>query len=335
MDRRQFLSGGAALLGAAALGASLGSGLVQARALAKTTGWVWDDIFLTPVFSPTHPEQPERVSTILQTMDARGVLAQLEPISIRQPTDDELRLIHTPEHIAGIRRNHGAQIDALARAAVGGTLAACEAVHAGKIRNAFVCSRPPGHHARNDGREEGFCFYNHVAIAARFVQQVLGYRRVLIVDWDYHHGDGTEYFFYRDPDVLFFSTHDWGAYPRTGDPGRTGADTGIGTNINVPLRCGATDADMLQAFDTELLPAALAFDPDFVLISAGFDSRMQDLLGCFAVTDEGYRQMTERVCDIAKAHCDGRVVSVLEGGYNFAGIASGVATHVATMAAYS
>ncbi|NDD12400.1 MAG: histone deacetylase, partial [Betaproteobacteria bacterium] len=160
-----------------------------------------------------------------------------------------------------------------------------------------------------------------------------GYTRILIVDWDYHHGDGTEHFFYDDPSVLLFDTHDWRAYPRTGDPARRGSGEAVGTKISVDLPCGATDTQMLRAYDEQLIAAADAFRPEFVLISAGFDSRMQDTLGCFDITDAGYRQMTERVRAIARRYCGERVVSVLEGGYNFEGIASGVATHVQALMA--
>ena len=320
------------------VGAALALSGEAGRALAKpmqpqATGWVWDDIFLTPFFSPTHPEQPDRVATIRRVIEAQGLARDLRPVAIRQPTESELRLIHTDDHIAGIRRNHGEAIDRLGRAGVGAALAACEAVHARKVRNAFVCSRPPGHHARNDGEVVGFCLYNNVAIAARHLQRSLGYRRVLIVDWDYHHGDGTEHFFYEDPSVLLFDTHDWRAYPRTGDPSRRGAGEAVGTKISVDLPCGASDAQMLRAFDNQLMAAADSFRPDFVLISAGFDSRTQDKLGCFDITDDGYRQMTERVRAIARRHCGDRVVSVLEGGYNFEGIASGVASHVRALMA--
>ncbi|MBU3694748.1 MAG: histone deacetylase [Rhodocyclaceae bacterium] len=335
MHRREFLGKSAALSLAGTTSLALGP---WQAALAKPmtptgTGWVWDDIFLTPFFSPTHPEQPERVAAIRRAIEAQGLARDLRPIAIRQPAEDELRLIHTDAHIAGIRRNHGETIDRLGRAGVGAALAACEAVHARTVRNAFVCSRPPGHHARNEGEVVGFCLYNNVAIAARHLQRNLGYPRILIVDWDYHHGDGTEHFFYGDPSVLIFDTHDWRAYPQTGDPARRGAGAAVGTKISVDLPCGATDAQVLRAYDEQLQAAADAFRPDFVLISAGFDSRTQDKLGCFDITDAGYRQMTERVRAIARRHCGERLVSVLEGGYNFEGIASGVATHVRALMA--
>lgn len=299
---------------------------------AAATGWVYDPLFLTPVFGPNHPEQPRRVQAILAAMQDSGLLARLKDIPPRADVDRALRLIHTDVHIAAIRAGYGEAIDALARKGVGGALAAVEAVAGGAVRNAFVCSRPPGHHARNTGREEGFCFFNNVAIAARHAQRELGLRRVLIVDWDYHHGDGTEGFFYEDPEVLYFSTHDWHAYPGTGDPARRGAGAGAGYNINVPLPCGATDADIVTAFERQLLPAADAFRPDVVLVSAGFDSRADDLLGCLGVSDEGFVRLTRMVMAIADRHCDGRLVSVLEGGYNLRGLASAVVAHVRTLA---
>jgi acetoin utilization deacetylase AcuC-like enzyme len=201
-------------------------------------------------------------------------------------------------------------------------------VAARRVRNAFVCSRPPGHHARNSGREEGFCFFNHVAIGARHAQRRHGWRRVLIADWDYHHGDGTESLFYDDPTVLVFSTHDVNAYPRTGFASRTGSGAGDGFNINVPLACGATDDDIAAAFERQLVPAASRFRPDIVLISAGFDSRAGDRLGCFAIGDDGFARLTRIVMKIADTHCAGRIVSVLEGGYQSAGLASAVLAHV-------
>lgn len=328
MKRRQWLKWGA---GVAA--ASLGSTLFPVSALGNPrTGWVFDDRFLTPVFDPPHPEQPRRVKMIVEAIRGAGLPDRLAPIAVREDVDAALRLIHTDSHIASVRIAYGQSIDALARTAVGGVLAAIDAVHAGHVGNAFVCSRPPGHHARNTGREEGFCFFNHVSIGARYAQRALGLSRVLIIDWDYHHGDGTEMFFYEDPSVLVFSTHDLHAYPRTGFPERRGAGPGEGFNINVPLPCGATDRDIETAFRDVLVPAADAFRPEFVLVSAGFDSREQDLLGCFNVTDDGYRTLTRIAMDIAARHCNGRLVSVLEGGYNAAGTASAVVAHLRELA---
>jgi acetoin utilization deacetylase AcuC-like enzyme len=192
----------------------------------------------------------------------------------------------------------------------------------------FVLLAPPGHHAMNTGQEEGFCYYNHIAIAARYAQQVYKLKKILIIDWDYHHGNGTEWAFYSDPSVLFFSTHDMNNYPGTGSPARTGEGDGVGFNINVHLKCGATDDDIIKAFKDNLLPAADDFKPDLILISAGFDSRQDDLLGCHKITDKGFTQLTHIVKSIAANHCDGKIVSLLEGGYNIEGNASAVVAHV-------
>jgi acetoin utilization deacetylase AcuC-like enzyme len=311
--------------GLAALGA------VHAKT-ARATGWVSDPAFRTPIFEPGHPEQPQRVEMIEGAMQAGPLATRLIKLTPVADVDAALRLVHTEAHIESIRKQHGARIDSVARTAVGATLAALDALAARRVRNAFVCSRPPGHHARNSGREEGFCFYNHVAIGARHAQRRHRWARVLIVDWDYHHGDGTESFFYDDPSVLVFSTHDVDAYPRTGLASRTGSGAGAGFNINVPLACGATDDDIAAAFEHQLVPAASRFRPDIVLISAGFDSRAGDRLGCFAIGDDGFARLTRIVMKIADAHCAGRIVSVLEGGYQSAGLASAVLAHVGELA---
>ncbi len=326
MHRRHFL-GHAAAWTTAFTATALVPSLVAAANAARS-GLVYDDIFLTPFFPPDHPEQPERVQVARQALAAAGLERQMVRIPLKTISDHELRLIHTPAHIAGIRDKYGAALDRYARAGVGGTLAACDAVHRKKVRNSFVLARPPGHHAANEGEVVGFCLFNNVAIAARYLQRRLGYRKILIVDWDFHHGDGTESFFYDDPSVLYFSTHRWESYPQTGDPARHGEGAGEGYNINVTLDCGAGDKDVLSAFDEQLMPAALRFQPDFILISAGFDSRMDDTLGCFAITDPGYAAMTERVKAIARASGHARIVSVLEGGYNLQGLASGIVAHV-------
>ena len=260
-------------------------------------------------------------------MEHSGLMDQVQMIRQLSNVLPYLYLIHTRAHVESIRSRYGHSHE-VAMAAVGGALAAVDAVGNGTVRNAFCAVRPPGHHARNTGREEGFCLYNTVAVAARYAQQVLHLDKILIVDWDYHHGNGTEEFFYTDPTVLYFSTHDFHAYPGTGDPARTGAGAGKGYNINVPLACGATDDDINRAFEEKLLPAARRFKPDLILISAGFDSRKDDLLGCFAVTDTGFARLTQMVMKIANEYCSGRIVSVLEGGYNMEGLASAVVSHV-------
>jgi acetoin utilization deacetylase AcuC-like enzyme len=300
------------------------------------TGWVDAPCFDTPAFEPGHPEHPGRAQAIRQQVRADTALLQrLQPLAPLQGdgVSQALARVHTPAHVQAIAERHGPAVDALARCGVGAALAAVEAVGCGRVANAFVASRPPGHHASNTGREEGFCFYNNVAVAARHAQQVLGCRRVLIVDWDYHHGDGTEALFYEDGSVFYFSTFDADAYPRTPDAARrSGRGAGLGTTLNQPLPRGATDADVLAVYAERLAPAAERFRPDFVLVSAGFDSRAGDRLGRFAFTDEGFARMTSFVAALAARHAGGRLVSVLEGGYNPSGVARATQAHLHALA---
>jgi acetoin utilization deacetylase AcuC-like enzyme len=293
------------------------------------TGIVFEEKFLDHVIEPGHPESPERLEAIRKKLDETGLQRHLKPISPLADPYPHIAAIHTKEHIACIRALPAT--GGIAALAAGGALAAVDAVIKGEAANAFCALRPPGHHAHNSGDEEGFCYYNNVAVAARYAQRAHGLGKILIIDWDYHHGNGTEAAFYDDPSVLFFSTHKWMAYPGTGDPARKGAGEGYGFNINVDLPAGATDKDALLAWERALLPAAEKFRPDLVLISAGFDSRKDDYLGDFAITDDAFRRMTRAALQIAALSGKGRVVSLLEGGYNPEGLAQGVAAHLEEM----
>ncbi len=275
------------------------------------------------------PEIPDRLVRIREELVARGLDEATVPLAPSAEAMSHIETHHTPEHVASIREIEVS--GAVAELAVSGALTAIDAVVAGEVRNAFCAIRPPGHHANNTGAEEGFCYYSNAGVAAKYAQQVHGFERVLVIDWDYHHGNATQNNFYDDPSVLFFSAHDWAAYPRTGDPALTGEGEGTGFNINVHLDCGATDADMLGRWDDTLSPAVAAFDPDFVILSAGFDSRVDDLLGCFALTDDAFRRMTRMAMDYADSCCEGRVVSLLEGGYNLDGTALATAAHIETL----
>jgi len=294
------------------------------------TGLVLDDSFKYHHISPDHPESPDRYYTIKQQFAEQELLSKMVKIKPLLNVDTWLKLVHTDDHINSIKQAN-TETHKNVSLATGGVLAAVDQVCTGKLKNAFCATRPPGHHARNTGKEEGFCYYNHIAIAARYAQQKYHLKKILIVDWDYHHGNGTEETFYSDPDVLFFSTHDYYAYPGTGDPSKNGKDAGAGFNINVHLDCGAGDTEIIQAFETQLLPAADKFKPDLILVSCGFDSRVDDLLGCHKVTDEGFMQLTSMVMDLADRHCQGRLISVMEGGYNINGNAKAAAAHVAAL----
>jgi acetoin utilization deacetylase AcuC-like enzyme len=302
----------------------------------RRTGYVFAPEFLSYVLAPGHVESPERARAIVAAMTASGLVGQvrqLAPASADTALAATMR-VHSALHMETVARQRP-EHHRESQVGVAASLSALEAVCGGQVDNAFVASRPPGHHALDTGREEGFCYYNNIAIAARHARARFGIERILICDWDYHHGNATEASFYRDADTLFFSTHDLEAYPFTGYADRTGEGPGAGSNINVPLPCGATDADILAAFRQRLLPAAQRFRPELVLISAGFDSRVDDLLGCFAVTDAGFRALTELVLELADQHAGGRVVSILEGGYQPSGTASAVVSHVGALAGVS
>jgi len=325
MNRRNFLE----LIQVAAL--VLGPLRTTLAAVKKQmTGFVFDAFFLQHWLEEGHPESPDRLRSIMKLMKQSGLHKHLAQIHPKIDILDDLARIHTAKHVYALKTNYGKSND-VALAVVGGILAATDAVCSGELRNVFCATRPPGHHARNTGKVEGFCFYNGVAVAARYAQEKYGLKKILIVDWDYHHGNGTEAFFYSDPGVLYFSTHDYFAYPGTGNPAKVGEGAGKGFNINVHLDCKSTDEDIIAAFNEKLLPAAHRFKPDLILISAGFDSRQDDLLGCFDISDEGYRHLTKMVMQLAKQYCDDRIVSVLEGGYTLDGLASAVKIHVETL----
>jgi acetoin utilization deacetylase AcuC-like enzyme len=211
--------------------------------------------------------------------------------------------------------------------AAGGVLSAVDAVMAGKVRNAFCAVRPPGHHALRD-RAMGFCLLNNVAIASRYIQKKHKLGRVLIVDWDVHHGNGTQAAFYEDNTVFYFSAHASPFYPGSGGEAEKGSGKGLGFTLNIPLPAGSGDAVYRKVFEEKLRPTAAAFKPDFVLISAGFDAAQNDLLGPMKVTPSGYAELTRIVKGIAEQHAHGRLVSVLEGGYNLEALAASVESHV-------
>lgn len=313
-------------------------------AISKPTGLVYDDIYLRHLAGNTgHPERPERLISIREALVKAGLMQSLYAIHPRRVTEQELELVHKPSYIALVRRELSnvqgfrelstgdtlVSKDSLEAAefAAGGVLNAVDAVMEGSVKNAFAAVRPPGHHA-TPTRGMGFCIFNNVAIAARYVQKRYGLQRVLIVDWDYHHGNGTQETFYEDGSVFYFSTHHYGAYPGTGSAAETGAARGAGKILNVPLPPGASDAQILEAFQAKLVPAARNFKPDFILISAGFDGMRRDLLGVFDITPAGFAAITRTVVTLAKELCQGRLVSVLEGGYRLDGLAESVVAHI-------
>lgn len=292
------------------------------------TGFVYDERyveFLQPSGGMWHPECPERLKFIIKRLKDTGLMKKLR---LLKPVGDPMqyiKMIHPESHIQKVTQQ--TEQEDICRLAVSGVMTGVDAVFKGDVKNVFCAVRPPGHHAVDFG-EYGFCFYNNVAIAARYAQKKYNVERVLIADWDFHHGNGTEWAFYEDPSVLFFSTHALYAFPGTGFPERRGKGKKEGLNINVPLPAGADDETIIKAFTEKLLPVAEKFKPELVIISAGFDCRKDDRLGNFNVTDEGIAKLTKLVMEIAKKHAKSRLVSVLEGGYNLEGLALAVEAHV-------
>jgi acetoin utilization deacetylase AcuC-like enzyme len=288
-----------------------------------------------------HPEQGARFSVVLSRLEWAGLVHDMLRLPSRLATDDELALAHTRDYISLVETEVAAQRSHLstgdtdicpasataARLASGCVLSAVDAVFSREVENAFCIVRPPGHHA-SAAMGMGFCLFNNIAVAARYAREKHAAERVLIVDWDVHHGNGTQDIFYEDGKVLFFSTHQSPWYPGTGARNETGEGAGAGKIINCPFSAGSGRAEIVGAFREQLLPAAGAFRPDLVLISAGFDSRINDPLGHFLLTDPDFRELTGIVLEIAGKFCAGRLVSLLEGGYNLEGLALASEAHV-------
>lgn len=293
-----------------------------------------------------HPESPARLDAVLSGIGKLVPEDRLMRIPARRATRRELELCHAPDYLdcieSEIRAGYG-QISTgdtavsegsweAALHAAGGVLEAIDAVMRGSVQNAFCAVRPPGHHASAQ-RGMGFCLFNNVALGARYAQQEYGIDRILIVDWDVHHGNGTQDIFYTDPSVFFFSTHQWPLYPGTGAAGETGLGKGKGYTLNCPMPRGAGRAEVAGAFLEHLVPAMLSFRPEFVLLSAGFDGRRGDPIGQLDLGDDDFAELTRISLRIANDYAGRRLVSVLEGGYGLDGLASAAGTHVSELAA--
>ena len=294
----------------------------------RNIGLVYDACYLEHILEPNHPESPQRLKCLIDRLQQSSLNQQLTWIKPQADPVPPIQYLHSAAHIEKVHQE--AYDYRICEQAVAGVLTAVDQTLSGTIDHAFCAVRPPGHHAENNG-EFGFCFYANVAAGARYAQQQWGLERILIVDWDFHHGNGTETMFYDDPGVLFFSTHNPHAFPGTGLTWRLGSGAGLGYTINAPLESGATDQDILNAFERKLLAQAQRFKPQLILISAGFDSRKEDYLGDFRISDEGFQKLTRLLLSLATdTHCP--IVSVLEGGYNPHGVALAAETHIRSLA---
>src|SRR5690606_12759592 len=268
-----------------------------------------------------HPERPDRV-VVIEDLIETWTGPALERIAPRLARESEIRAAHSADLFEQLRATEGrafCRIDPdtatsprsyeIALLAAGGVLELVDAIASGVHPNGFAIVRPPGHHATAT-RAMGFCLFNNVAIAARYLQAVHGYERIAIVDWDLHHGNGTEAIFYEDPSVLYVSLHQYPYYPGTGAASDVGRGPGTGFNVNVPFSAGVGDAGFLLAFEQVIEPVLRQFAPDFVLVSAGFDAHRRDPLGGLEVTEAGYLEMTHRLLAIAEETAGGRLAAV-------------------------
>jgi len=306
--------------------------------MAKT-GIVKDDLYKKHDMGSFHPECPERLEVIYKMLAEPDMSNRFTLIPPREATEEEITAIHNPEYysrIADTARGKGiTPLDPdtsacpytfpAAKLAAGGLLALIEAIQNGTVENGFALIRPPGHHAEKN-RAMGFCIFNNVAIAAVKLIKDYNLNRILIVDWDLHHGNATQHSFYNNPQVLYFSTHQYPYYPGTGSFEEVGEGEGKGYTVNVPLRPGAGDDEYITIFKEILQPLAKEFRPDFILLSAGFDTYYQDPLGGMRVTPKGYAALTRLLLDTAHQHCQGKLAITLEGGYSLEGLRDSVKT---------
>jgi acetoin utilization deacetylase AcuC-like enzyme len=301
----------------------------------KRVGYSSSDVFLQHVPPAGHPERPDRLRRLNGHLLECGLRQQLVDLKTSPASPEQLLAVHTQRHVDFVRETcegGGGPLDegdtyavresfGAATLAAGAVLGAIGAVVGGSVDSTFCAVRPPGHHAERD-RPMGFCLFNNVAIGARLAQAVHGVRNIAILDWDVHHGNGTQHIFDEDSTVLYVSLHQYPFYPGTGARDERGSGQGEGYTVNIPLPAGSGEHDYLAAFDETVLPSLLSFKPELLIISAGFDAHRSDPLGGMVLTEESFATMTEKVMNIAP------IVSVLEGGYHLDALARSVEAHV-------
>ncbi|HEX9751189.1 MAG TPA: histone deacetylase [candidate division Zixibacteria bacterium] len=304
------------------------------------TGWVFSDEFLRHNAGLAHPECPQRLAAIVGRIKDDHLMELLQSVNFGEASDAEIALAHDHHYISSLQEAEGTWWDAdtfigedsprIARLAAGGVLAATRAVWNGRVANAFCAVRPPGHHALR-GQAMGFCLFNNVAVAAASTVVENPGAKVFILDWDAHHGNGTQAIFYDSADILYASVHQYPFYPGTGAADETGHGAGRGFTVNVPLPAGTGDRKFLDAIERTLFVHAAQFAPDIIILSAGFDAHTDDRLAGLCVSTSAFAAASRLVCECAREVCGGRVVSVLEGGYNLSALAESVSVHVRTL----
>jgi acetoin utilization deacetylase AcuC-like enzyme len=298
-------------------------------------GFIYDPIYLNHD-TGTHVENAARLTATMDLLRSSSLLDKMVSIAPRRANFAELRLVHADRHVARVQRCStmgGGWLDGdtyaspdsydVALFAVGGLLRGVDEIMAGNVESAYALVRPPGHHA-TALQAMGFCLFNNIAIAARYAMEYHHAKKVLIIDYDVHHGNGTEEIFYYEPRVLYFSTHQYPYYPGTGAHTDTGAGDAVGTTINVPLFSGAGDDTYRKVFETILVPAAQKFQPDLILVSAGYDGHWADPLAGMQLTVKGYARLATIIKELARELCNGKVLFALEGGYDLRAVSYSV-----------
>ena len=306
-----------------------------------TTGFLYDERFLDHDAGAHHPERRERLISTMTYLESRDWFDQLVRLSPRVADESWVECVHSHDLVARARSacerelpfldvmDVGVSRDSfdVALLAVGGAQELADKVVSGAVDNAFALCRPPGHHAEHN-QALGFCLFNNVAVAARYLQKHHGLDKILILDWDVHHGNGTQHTFEEDPSVLYVSTHQYPYYPGTGAYSETGIGRGQGATLNCPMPAGAGDAQYEEAFVEKIIPKIDAFAPELIIVSAGFDAHVDDPLANICLSTEFFAWMSARLLEAAERHCGGRLISMLEGGYNVSKLPLCIAEHL-------
>ena len=306
------------------------------------TGYASDPFYLRHETEP-HPENPGRLTAIQNRLESSEFYNNLIPIQPRKATAEEIGMVHDSGYVASVKQSCADEVRNLdadtvissnsydaALLSAGAGMKAIDQLIDGNIHNAFCAVRPPGHHAEQD-HAMGFCLFNNVGIAARYAQKTKGLNKIFIFDWDVHHGNGSQHSFYSDPSIYYSSTHQYPFYPGTGAREETGTGDGLGTTLNLPMDAYSDDDDYLSAVENKLIPEIQHYKPDLIIISAGFDAHQNDPLAQIQLTTDCFGKMTELLMGIARDVCDGRLLSMLEGGYDYDALSDSVRLHMQTL----